>query len=157
MPRIKRVELPTDYRSLHFESNKLGEANDCAVVAVALACDVSYAAAHARLVELGRKLRKGTRRTLTENAIRSFGFTVRYWSFRERVAMVDSYPEPHRRVLKSITSHHPRRFPAAWANVGTVLLFSARHVLCFKKGTVLDWSINKALRINEVWEIRKEK
>lgn len=156
MPSIKRIDLSLDFKSLEVEAFAIGDKNDCAVKAVAIVCDVPYKLVHERLTALGRKKGRGTKRTTTESLVKSLGFEIRKWTFKERLDMVKSYPSPHCRVLHNITIHHPRRFPAAWANVHpNLLLFSRGHVSALKNGQLIDWAVNKAKRVYEVWEIRE--
>lgn len=154
MAKINRVDHPVDFKSMCIHSSENKENNDCAVKAVAIVCGVSYREAKEKLNGLGRKDGRGTHRWTTEEAIKSLGFSVRKWSIRERLDMIATYPSPHDR-LHSITSHHPRRFPKSWEAMEgkSLLLFSRGHVLAYKNGMVQDWSINKALRIREIWEI----
>lgn len=157
MAKIKKVEYATDYRNARVDSSSMGEYNDCAVVAVTIACNVPYADAHKVLAGLGRKKRRGTYRTDTMAAVQKFGYRARSWSREEMQAVIASYPGTHSK-LKGITSHHLRRFPESWKEkaAGTLLLFSSRHVLAVKAGQVMDWSVNSALRITSVWEITKQ-
>lgn len=155
MARIKNTTTPMDFRSLKHEGALTGDTNDCAVIAVAVACGVPYKEAQAALTLLGRRMRGGTQRNHTRRAIEQFGFRIVEWTSAQKIRMIHSYPSPHNR-LHGITSHHPRRFPAQWATVhNNMLLFSRRHVLALKNGAVQDWSINNALRIGEVWEVHK--
>jgi hypothetical protein len=153
---IKRTDPPSDYLATRMDSLSNGERSDCSVVAISLACDVSYQRAHASLAALGRKSKRGTPRDFTIRAVKDFGYELRKWSLQEMIDVVRDYPGVHAQ-LHGITSHHLRRFPRAWEkrSRGTLLLFSNRHVLCAKAGVVLDWSINNALRIREIYDVIK--
>jgi len=149
MPAIQRVSRPEAFLKLADEAMTFNETNDCAVKAVALACDVPYAVAHAELKRQGRKERKGTYIFQTLKAISVLGKTATIVPLR---FFVDQYPGNHKN-LKGVTSHHPRRFPNAWDKNKTYLLRSRGHILTVKGGQALDWSVNKALRICDIWEI----
>ena len=153
MPRIHRTSLSEDYCNMSIEAGKIGDRNDCAVRAISLACDVPYAEVHALLKKLGRKEGKGTPLIASERAIMELGFRIRKWPFAEHRGMIATYPSPHNR-LHSITTHHLRRFPQAWAGCHPNMIWiTARHMLAVKDGVVRDWSINRALRVWHIWEI----
>lgn len=154
---VKRVAFAIDYAAVRLDSSLHGEHNDCSVVAISLACGVPYKEAHAMLASLGRKKKRGTLRDHTIEAVGLLGFKLRPWTFMEHHQMIASYPSPHRKNCKYITSHHLQRFPKAWEKAkGTMLLFSSRHVLCARGGEVLDWSVNAPLRINTIYDVTKK-
>lgn len=156
MARLTRTHEPKDFTHLSIDARIIGETNDCAVKAVAIVCGISYHEAHAELKKQGRKARCGTYRHQTRAAIEALGFKITEWTFMEMQQFIESrYPGNHK-GLKSITSHHPRRFPKAWANCHpNMLFFSSSHVMAVKDGEVKDWAINNALRIQKIWEIEK--
>lgn len=157
MSRIQRTSLSEDFRSLSIEADKIGERNDCSVKAISIACGVPYAEVHALLKKFGRKEGKGTPLIASDRAIKELGFKIREWSFMERQEMIKSYPSPHN-GLHSITTHHLRRFPQAWAGCHPNMIWiTSQHMLAVKDGVVRDWSINRALRVTRIWEIEKEK
>ena len=157
MSRIHHTSLSEDFVKLKSEAGKIGENKDCSVKAISIACDVPYAEVHALLKKLGRKDGKGTPLTACEKAIMELGFKIREWSFDEHRDMIDTYPSPHN-GLRSITTHHLRRFPQAWAGCHPNMIWvTARHMLAVKDGVVRDWSINRALRVKRIWEIEKER
>lgn len=129
-----------------------GETNDCAVVAVAAACQVPYDEAHRVLQELGRKDRRGTRWNLTHAAIERFGFKV------ERVHashFIEQYPKAHQ-ILKSVTTHHPDRFKKVWEDGNTYVMHVTRHVLTIRNGVNMDWSRGKAKRAMAIYRVTKK-
>lgn len=155
MSRIHRTSLTEDYQGRTIESGKIGEANDCSVKAISIACDVPYSEVHALLKKLGRKDRGATPINLSRKAVTALGFKIREWSFREMQAKIAAYPAPHNQ-LHSITTHHPRRFPQAWADCHPNMIWvTSSHMLAVKGGVVQDWSINRALRVRQIWEIEK--
>jgi hypothetical protein len=157
MPRISKIGFTQTFNSHHAVAvAEFGEGrSDCAVKAIAIACDVPYAVAHAACKKLGRKDRDGTLVEIIIAAIKSLGFRVRVWSFMERREMIARYPGAHKN-LHSITSHHMRRFPAAWAGCHRNLIMgNPRHIWAVKNGVCEDWSVNKSLRVDYVWEVEK--
>jgi hypothetical protein len=66
--------------------------------------------------------------------------------------MIARYPGVHKN-LKSVTTHHPRRFKKVWADVEPLLFDCNQHVAAFKDGTIHDWSINAAKRVRGVYRI----
>jgi len=156
MSRIHRTSFSEDFHRLSIEAHKIGERNDCAVKAIAIACGVPYAEVHALLKRLGRQEGKGTPVPISRQAIKQLGFRIREWSVGEYWRKISTYPSPHHR-LRSITTHHLRRFPEAWADCHPNMIWvTARHMLAVKDGTVRDWSINRALPVRLIWEIERE-
>lgn len=157
MSRIPHTSLSEDFRNLSTEAGKIGERNDCSVKAISIACGVPYAEVHALLKKLGRKDGQGTSLITSKMAITELGFRIRKWSLDEHRGMIDTYPSPHNRLC-SITTHHLRRFPQAWAGCHPNMIWiTSQHMLAVKDGAVRDWSINRALRVRCIWEIEKEK
>lgn len=155
MARINRTNDPVTFTQLHATSRSMGENNDCSVKAIAIACDTPYAEVLALMTRLGRKPGHGTPFSVSRAAIRALGYSIREWSFMEIRAMVRTYPGAHKN-LHSITTHHPRRFPAAWKGCHRNMIWSSNnHMLAVKDGAVVDWSINRALSIRCIWEIEK--
>lgn len=151
MPGCKRIEAPKEYREARSVSDSMGERADCAVMAVAFACDVSYEKAHEALRLAGRKSREGTYPHTTRKAVESLGYRLVAWKTDEMQEMLDSYPFP----CKTITTHHPRRCHKQWKDQGTLLFSCRSHVLCVKDGVVLDWSINRSLHVHTVYSVEK--
>jgi hypothetical protein len=153
MPRPTRFEQSAEYRALNNESLARGERRDCTVIAVAVVCSVPYDVAHSALTAAGRRAKRGTHFAVTRSAIEALGYKV------EEVPLqyfIGQYPKPHRSVLKSVTSHHPDRFPQAWADGKTYLLRCAGHVLAVVNGVNMDWSRGKALRVHTVMKVTKK-
>lgn len=155
MARVARTALSADFKSTELSSYQANEKNDCSVKAISIACGVSYEEALFALKRFGRKDRSGTPTAISIKAIEFFGFKIRVWSAKERIDVIKSYPGTHAN-LKSITTHHPRRFPRAWANCHPNMIWLTRdHMLAVKDGTVRDWSVNSARRVVMIWEIEK--
>lgn len=156
MPRISKKGWSPSFKAHHAVSLEgFHEANDCAVKAVAIACDVPYAVAHAACKKFGRKDRDGTANHTTRQAIEHLGFRIRDWSWKEFHEMFKRYPGVHKN-LHSITSHHMRRFPAAWAGCHrNMIMGNATHIWAVKDGVCEDWSVNRSLRVRYIWEVEK--
>lgn len=141
-----RVATSEDYRGLVHKANAHNEDNDCAVKAIAIACDTDYDVVHQMLKEAGRKNGQGTPFSAINLVVRALGYnqiTI------EPESIIAQYPKAHR-ILKSVTSHHPKRFAKVWADKPTMMIYTHRHVLTFKDGAVHDWSVGRALR---AWKI----
>lgn len=153
MPAKKRIDHPTLYCSVSTQTKE--DNNNCAPIAVSIVTGRSLEEVTAKMESFGRIKKQGTHRDITEKTLTAFGVKVREWKRSEINDLIASYPLPHCNVLKNVSSHHPRRFPDAWApHIGkTLLLFSAKHVAAFKSGSVQDWSINNQLQIREIWEL----
>lgn len=147
---IKPVSTSTLYKEVRVGSLEYKERNDCAVVAVAITADVPYAAAHKALEAHGRRRGHGTYMHQTIAALQDLGRTVKAIDPK---AMMANYPSPHRELLKNVTTHHPRRFPGAFDPSKLYLLRTARHILAVRSGEVQDWTINKAMRVREIYEV----
>lgn len=157
MPKIKTVARTETFTKLNSVSkSEFNEHRDCAVKAVALACDVSYDVAHSTLKRLGRKDKVGTPVHIITQAVVELGFNIRRWSFIERQNTIQSYPGVHAK-LQNITTHHPRRFRRVWEKHDhkTLMFLTPRHIATFKGGVVHDWSINNSLQVTEVYEVTK--
>jgi hypothetical protein len=148
--KIKRTATSPLYQSLRSESYRLGERNDCSVVAVAAVCGVSYADAHAALAKRGRKHKRGVYNSIIIDAVLGFSKTL------ERIdpkSIISSYPGIHK-TLQNVTTHHPRRFPGSFNPSKCYLLFIKGHVLAVMGGEVNDWTINKAKRVIAIYEVK---
>jgi len=153
MPRIARTGLSQDYNDLRRASAAMHENNDCSVIAIAIACNVTYEMAHAACKKHGRVNRQGTFVSISEKAIYELGYKIRKWTDAEKITKIHSYPGAHK-GLSAITSHHLRRFPAAWRNVHRNMIWASwRHMFAVKDGIVRDWSTNSSIRVNTIWEV----
>jgi hypothetical protein len=150
MPAIKKVSYTTVFSQLNNASFAAGETNDCGVKAVALVATVPYDVARQALADRGRKARKGTYTHDILATVRAAGKEVTQVNPRDIIAR---YPSPHRNVLRSVTTHHPRRFNKVWPK-GRYLLFSKRHVSAVIDGELHDWAINSAKRVQAIYEVK---
>lgn len=150
MPRIKFAASPEAYRQTRAQAASTGDNNFCSPVAVSLLTDTPVEVVAAMMEEWGRKKGQGTYNAITNKVLDQLGFK------RVRVDLsevISTYPRPHCDVLKNITTHHPRRFPAAFNKDKRYLAECRGHVLAIVGGEVQDWSINQSLRIITLQEI----
>lgn len=151
MPKITRTAKHGHYTALRAESSKAGETNDCTVVAFAAVSGVSYEEAHAAMKRQGRKDRKGMwfAESGMQKELEALGLKVVRMRDRD---FVDLYPGVHS-GLKSITTHHPKRFNKVWANGRTFLFFTNSHVAAVVNGETIDWSNDRACRVTVLYEV----
>lgn len=128
----------------------MGDNNDCAVIALAIALDRPYREMHELLAKHGRQFRDGTYRATQERALESLG-----WS-RELVSpesIQERFPEKYRH--QGVTTYSPRRFPGSFDHLGPgpFLFYTATHVCTFKDGIVHDWTAEKSLRVLAIWRL----
>jgi hypothetical protein len=154
MPRIHKTAFANAYLKLEAKAKDHEEKNDCAVKAVALATGASYEKVHKLMEQFGRKKKQGTFSTITRKVLNELGFKARRWPTDVLPSIIQEYPKAHR-ILKNVTTHHPRRFPKAWEpHMDKVLFFETKdHVACFRDGKMHDWSINNRLHVQNVYEI----
>jgi len=152
MPRAKSlIERSEVFASLKVHSLNVGEKKDCSVVAVSVVCGVSYDIVHATLSKLGRKDGHGVSTYAICEACRQLGFKVTRVAQQE---FIQRYPSSHQ-ILKSVTTHHPERFKAAFANEVPLLMFVNRHVSAFREGKLHDWAVGRALRCESIYRVTK--
>lgn len=149
MARIKQTEYADSYVEIRKQAKGFMEKADCAVVAVAAVTGLSYAEAHALTKKNGRKEKHGMSTAGILASVREAGKETK------RVAAGDFiklYPKAHQ-ILKSVTTHHPDRFPEVWKDGNTYLMFTATHVLAIVDGLNCDWTRGRALRAMAIYKI----
>ena len=149
--RIKAVAYSEEYRISRLNSEEFKENNDCAVVAVSVATGTPYNVVHKIMKQNGRKEGRGTFHTITKKTLAVLGYELKTVWARD---FIDRYPGRHKN-LRSVTSHHPRRFHDVWADGKTYLFQSNSHIWCVRDGENRDWSINRALRVIHIYELVK--
>jgi hypothetical protein len=155
MPRIKRISLNSEFNALNEERTQHNENNDCVVKAVALSFNLPYSVALAELAAVGREARKGTFSTPDKlyKIAKKYGYRLLTIS---PSCFIDRYPAAHARVLKSVTTHHPRRFNNVWKDGRTYILLQSRHVSVCRNGELIDWAVNSAKRAETIYLVVKE-
>ena len=150
MPR-PTIQSRSDVYTQHLEQARaVGERNDCAVRAVAAVAGRPYDEVHAMFKAEGRRDARGTPTTITGLVLKQLGLRLEK---RNPLEFIGQYPASHARVLKSVTTHHPDRFPAAWKNGKTYLMFTPGHVLAIVNGVNHDWTRGRALRAIAIFEV----
>jgi len=114
-------------------ARKAWEHNDCAVKALAIACDVPYPVAHKTLKQLGRRGRCGTRRTLTIEAFKALGFKMEI--IRHTAKTVKTLPRD------------------SAVQTGYFVALVSGHILAIVNGKVEDHSEGSSRRIKLVGKI----
>lgn len=155
MPAPKKILPSKDFEDIRRASDKIGEWNDCTVVAVALATNTPYETVHKMLADLGRVKGRGTSIANMKEVCLKLGYEMKAWSMQEYINMLHAYPKSWRATV--ITTHQPRRCPKAWAPLKDrrFIFHTARHVAAVIDAKVHDWSINNSLRVNTVYEVTK--
>lgn len=148
MARIAKVGKSEVYAA-HLVQSK-GERGDCAVRAVAALTDTSYEVVHSIMTRRGRKHGKGTAWAIIWATIEELGFTV---AVRNATSFIQRYPGSHATALKSVTTHHPDRFPDVWKDGKRYMISTRAHVLAVINGVNHDWTRGKAKRAIKIYEI----
>lgn len=145
------AEVPTDY--LAMKEELADDKGFCAVIALAAITRLPVKEVADALAAAGRKKRQGTHRSVSKKALEALGFKVTcHGPSWIRNNIIHDYPG--RNVgLRSVTTHHPRRFPSAWIGRPDMLLFSTAHVAAFVDGEIKDWAIKHSKKINSIWLI----
>lgn len=149
MPKVKPIAKSETFNALNTVAFLKGETNDCGVKAISLAGRIPYDQAHAMAAAKGRKAKACMWRSDIKACIEATGKKLTRIDPREIIA---TYPGVHGRVLKSITTHHPRRFAKVWPK-GTFLLFQSGHVSVVIDGTLHDWAVNNAKIVTEIYRV----
>jgi hypothetical protein len=154
MPRICRDEnrATQEYLSLRDASAANNERGDCAVVAVAAVTGVTYEVALQALTAAGRRPRCGTYTSTIHEALQAMGFRV--VRMDARADFIARYPAAHQ-CLKSVTTHHPRRFHGVWADGAAYLLYTANHVTAVVNGVNHDWTRGRAMRVQAIYRVTR--
>lgn len=150
MPRPTTQGRSEVYAQHIAQGRTMSEHNDCAVRAVAAATGRAYDEVHALFKAEGRRDARRTPTSITWEVLKQLGFRVEY---RHAVDFIRQYPGSHATALKSVTTHHPDRFPAAWKNGKTYLMFTPGHILAIVNGTNHDWTRGRALRAKSIYEV----
>lgn len=148
MARINTTPRSEKYTALNDVSTAMGENNDCSVIALAAVTGKPYTTARAALAEQGRRPGRGVSIDQIHAALKSLGFRAERIDLQERIAR---YPGAHA-ALKNVTTHHPDRFPAVWAE-GTFLFYTRRHVAAVVDSVNHDWTRGRAQRVRAVYLI----
>ena len=72
-----------------------------------------------------------------------------------REEFISQYPSAHQ-ILKTVTTHHPKRFNKVWKDGKRYLMLTTNHALAIVDGVTHDWSASKPLRAVGLFEIIKK-
>lgn len=150
MPRPTTQGRSEVFNAHYAQGRAIGEHNDCAVRAVAAATSRPYDEVHALFKVEGRRDAARTPTSITWAVLKQLGFRTERRSDSDFIAQ---YPGSHATALKSVTTHHPDRFPAVWKNGKTYLMFTPGHVLAIVNGVNHDWTRGRALRAKAIYEV----
>lgn len=150
MPKIAKVGKSELYNAHLEQRSEMRERGDCAVRAIAALTETPYERVHAMMAAQGRKHGKGTPWDIIWSTLTALGYKRIQ---REPLDFVHRYPGSHASALRSVTTHHPDRFPAVWQDGKRYLMATPRHVLAIINGVNHDWTRGKACRAKAIWEI----
>jgi len=122
-------------------AQSIGETRDCAVRAVTVITGKPYSVVHEVFRRRGRRDKRPTRITITENVLRDFGF--------EMVDCTERFRKKGAKTVCSLEKVLPQR--------GAFMVLVCRHILAAKNGKVQDWTRGRRHRIKRVWRVRKIK
>ena len=150
MARIAKVGKSEVFAAHVSAGQTINERGDCAVRAVAALTDTSYEVVHAIMARRGRKHGEGTGWAIIWATIEELGFTI---AVRNPTSFIQRYPGSHAAALKSVTTHHPDRFPDVWKDGKRYMISTRAHVLAVVNGVNHDWTRGKAKRAIKIYEI----
>jgi len=156
MARTKRRDVKPSglHHTMTDRSAQSKEKMDCSVRALAIVTGIPYEDARTALADKGRKNRRRTPAQYLLDAVISLGYATRQVDQWKEIIL--HYPLSHAHKLK-VTSHQPDRFPEAWKNGKTYLMFTRGHVLAIVDGVNHDWSRGRSLRCKALYEVEKVK
>jgi hypothetical protein len=154
VPRINKEYYPVleVYKTLLQECTQSGDKDACAVIAACAVSEQPFKKVQALFRELGRPDGKGTHTLVTIAAMERLGYKMVPVPSR---FFIDQYPELHKRALKSVTAHHPDRFPHAFRNGCSYLMSTGDHLLAVVNGEVRDHMRGSRKKIKNIWECVK--
>ena len=139
-----------EYLALDQHSREIQEENDCAVRATCVVTGATYDDVHALYDLHGRRRRSGAYIHTTRAVLADLGFTMREWSSKEKIALLQSYPDYW---VKSITLRQTMLFPEQWAPFGPLLLNSHRHLSAFRDGKLHDHMCRLKSRVHAIYDV----
>jgi len=113
-----------------------GECNDCSVVALSVACDISYKIAHEALKKAGRKNRKGVYPPLLIKAAKFLGCSLVEEKFPGKTLIT---------IERDIKRYGGGR---------RYIIFATGHFVGFNGNEIVDWSKGRRIRINAVYRVK---
>jgi hypothetical protein len=117
------------------------ENSDCAVVALAVATDMTYKKAHALCKTYGRRDRCGMR----DDRIRR---TYQHLGYKWRPQYSPKQPNGNGYTMKTITK--------GFSDTGTYLVFTMSHMATIRETQLQDWSGDSRMRVVYVLKLTKQ-
>lgn len=130
------------YKELKAASDKMRETKDCAVMAVAVAGDLTYEDAHCLMELCGRKPRTGTH----------------YWSTCKALKFLDIKTEDCTELFKMMGAKTVRTLGRVMRGRKGVsyLVRTSHHIFTVKDGEICDWTEGRLHRIQTVERLHYE-
>ena len=148
-PRLNPDAAVKTYKSIESAPTRT-QKRDCSIIALAIACKVSYKKAAEALRKAGKPDNVGAPTFQILEGIQNLGYQYKRISMRH---YIDQYPKCER-FLKSVTPTHVERFPEAFADERdhNQVWITTNHVMAFT-GSVEDWSKKRALRAIWIYDV----
>lgn len=137
------------FLNMERERSALGDTNDCTVKAISVVTGRPYKEVHEVMARHGRKARHGANWRVILGALNELGFQTKS---RPMFDFISRYPGAHC-GLRSVTSHHPERFPGVWRDGKAYIFDFGNHVAAVVNGTNHDWTKGRAKRIKNIFEV----
>lgn len=158
MARKVKRELPREWQEISRESRAHFETNDCAVIAFALAYEISYNDALGLLEDCGRDPRKGTwmitQVLAMEKMKRRFGINWKVIDSAE-LASVRAKEIRKGKLTGYFWTYNNICQEGIW-NDGVYLVYCREHVACMINGRILDHAINSKRIVLKLVRIERD-
>ena len=123
------------------ESNSIGEANDCTVKAISIACQIPYREAHQYLASLGRRKGRGW---YWKTHVRGNRLISGYIDNLKRIGFEYEQVDFHSRTVSQIERE---------LRSGHYLVQVNGHALALVDGKVEDWTAGRKHHVKQVFKI----
>lgn len=80
MPKIQKINHSDKFSAHKSFGRSVGDTRDCSVIAIAIACDVTYEVAQKAMADAGRVKGRGAYNGQIHEALESLGFKVKRWT-----------------------------------------------------------------------------
>ena len=133
-----------EYVRLNEISDMLNEANDCSVISLAAALDITYKKAHEHFEIAGRKKGRGVSTNTTMKALWNSGVKFRTHSSRNIMR------ESNYKYSKTLTFNNCVKI---LDKSKKYIIIGREHMAALKYGQVVDWSEGRKIFVEDVVEI----
>ena len=148
MARVKKKDRHEGYEDMRKRGDKVGDTNDCSVIATALAADISYDTARELYKAVGRKDCDGVNYLQIDRAMDRLSSGHRVKSKRyETEDMLPLYEGIHAKTL-------------TFNNITKVLdkekkyvVIGVAHMVAFRDGRIADWAEGTKQHVRDIYEI----